>query len=127
MMREDEVTCLVRNQVKFGILVAPLFCFDKVVHHRPNVVAKQFKVFDEFVVDSLDHTFHEIKYKHNRGPACIDFMNYYKKELGMWKDKKLAEDHMIPRNTDQGSTSTNQGSTANTGYHQHILFIKWRI
>ena len=51
------------SQIKFGTLVAPLFCFDKVVHHRPNVVPKQFKVFDEFMVDNFDHAYHEINHK----------------------------------------------------------------
>ncbi|XP_057807501.1 SNF2 domain-containing protein CLASSY 4-like isoform X2 [Salvia miltiorrhiza] len=83
-----------QDQVQFGTLLAPLFCNNYVVHHRPHLVARQFNVFKERILSTLRWDEHEIQVKQNRGPRRQNFRKNYEKELQIWGEKQLAQDLM---------------------------------
>ncbi|KAL1535808.1 SNF2 domain-containing protein CLASSY 3-like [Salvia divinorum] len=83
-----------RPQVQFGTLLAPLFCNNYVVHHRPDLVARQFNVFNDRIRSTLRWKEYEINVKQNRGPKQQNFTKIYEKELRIWGQRQLAQDLM---------------------------------
>lgn len=113
-----------QDQAQFGTLLAPLFCNNYVVHHRPHLVAKQFNVFKDRIPSSLRWKDYEIKVKQNRGPHKQNFKKIYEKELQIWGEKQLAQNLMrrvtqvrISRNTRWSIPHNDQHVTYSPEHH----------
>lgn len=114
-----------QDQAQFGTLLAPLFCNNYVVHHRPHLVARQFNVFDERIPSTLRWEDYEIKVKQNRGPRKQNFRKFYEKELQIWGEKQLAQNLMchatharISRNARRNIPRNNQRMRSS---HEHYF------
>ncbi|KAL5062018.1 hypothetical protein RYX36_023755 [Vicia faba] len=51
------------DQIQYRTVVAPLFCYNYVEHHRPHVVAKQFEVLNEVYLQDVGSDLQTIKFK----------------------------------------------------------------
>ncbi|PNY00587.1 hypothetical protein L195_g023870, partial [Trifolium pratense] len=109
------------NQIKYRTVVAPLFCFNYVEHHRPDLVAKQFEALDQVDLNDVGADLTEIKFKENKGDKLIDFQKHYKKEMLQWKGiDRLVENYhpsqaSSPQNAHNNGDDPSQASSPQNG------------
>ncbi|CAI8608018.1 unnamed protein product [Vicia faba] len=109
------------DQIQYRTIVTPLFCYNYVEPHYPNVVAKQFAELDDIDLAGVGSDMGVIISKGNKGNHPINFKEHFKRELRQWEDidRRFAQNFQ----TIEASTSETAGDTEapyfeTTGDHQ---------
>lgn len=101
------------DQIRYCTLVAPLFCYNYVEHHLPHLVARQFQVLDGIDLNNVGSDLTQINFKANAGRHMINFQDHYKKEMGQWESRRLAQRYWVAEaSTSQPADSPRQATTS---------------
>ncbi|KAL5062979.1 hypothetical protein RYX36_024716 [Vicia faba] len=69
------------DQIQYRTIVTPLFCYNYVEPHYPNVVAKQFAELDDIDLTGVGSDMGVIISKGNKGNHPINYKEHFKREL----------------------------------------------
>ncbi|PNX69070.1 hypothetical protein L195_g056515, partial [Trifolium pratense] len=109
------------DQIQYRTIVTPLFCYNYVEPHYPNVIAKQFAELDDIDLTGVGSDMGVIISKGNKGNHPINFKEHFKRELRQWEDidRRFAQNFQtIEASTSETAGDTEAPSFETTGDHQ---------